>query len=105
MADSRRKRQVGTVIRDKNDKTIVVGVSWLQRHPVYGKQRRRLTKLVAHDESNTATIGDRVLIEESKPVSRSKRWRLVEIVDKVEVAEVQPGEIDPEAGAAVSEDE
>ena len=89
-----RRQQVGTVLSDKNDKTIVVGVSWLQRDRIYKKSRRRLTKLVAHDEANLASIGDRVLIEESRPLSRTKRWRLVEIVQKVDVAEVQPAEID-----------
>lgn len=89
-----RRRQLGTVLSDKNDQTIVVGVSWLQRHKLYKKNRRRLTRLVAHDASNSASIGDRVLLEESRPVSRTKRWRLVEIVEKVDVAEVQPEEID-----------
>ena len=89
-----RRRQLGTVLSDKNDKTIIVGVSWQQRHRVYKKSRRQLTKLVAHDEGNLASIGDRVLIEEARPLSRTKRWRLVEIVEKVDVAEVQPEEID-----------
>lgn len=89
-----RRRQLGTVLSDKNDQTIVVGVSWLQRHRLYKKNRRRLTRLVAHDPSNSASIGDRVLLEESRPVSRTKRWRLVEIVEKIDVAEFQPAEID-----------
>ena len=97
MAGSRR-RQYGTVLSDKNDKTIVVGVSWLQRHRIYKKNRRRMTRLVAHDELNTASIGDRVLLEESRPTSKTKRWRLVEIVEKVDVAEVQPTDIDKMPG-------
>ena len=59
-----------------------------------------LTKFVVHDEQNAATIGDRVLIEESRPISKTKRWRLVSIVDKVDVAEVQPSDIVSEADLA-----
>ena len=103
-----RKQQTGTVLKDKNDKSVVVGVSWLQRDRIYKKARRMLTKYVVHDEQNTATIGDRVLIEESRPISKTKRWRLVSIVDKVDVAEVQPSDIVSEAdlaGAENSEEE
>jgi len=99
-----RRTQVGTVLSDKNDQTIIVGVTWLQRHRVYKKNRRRLTKLVAHDPSNSASIGDRVLLEESRPISRTKRWRLVEIVDKIDVAEVQPEEIDRMPGETLGGD-
>ena len=63
-----------------------------------------LTKFVVHDEQNAATIGDRVLIEESRPISKTKRWRLVSIVDKVDVAEVQPSDIVSEADLAGVED-
>jgi small subunit ribosomal protein S17 len=95
-----RKQQTGTVLKDKNDKSVVVGVSWLQRDRIYKKARRMLTKFVVHDEQNSATIGDRVLIEESRPISKTKRWRLVSIVDKVDVAEVQPSDIVSEADLA-----
>ena len=102
-----RKQQTGTVLKDKNDKSVVVGVSWLQRDRIYKKARRKLTKFVVHDEQNAATIGDRVLIEESRPISKTKRWRLVSILDKVDVAEYQPSEIVSEAdltGAEESDD-
>ena len=92
-----RRQRTGTVLRDKNDKSVVVGVSWLQRDRIYKKARRKLTKFVVHDENNDATLGDRVLIEESRPMSKTKRWRLVSVLDKVDVAEVQPEEIDTEA--------
>lgn len=92
-----RKQQTGTVLKDKNDKSVIVGVSWLQRDRIYKKARRKLTKFVVHDESNLATVGDRVLIEESRPISKTKRWRLVNILDKVDVAEVQPSDIVGEA--------
>ena len=92
-----RKQQTGTVLKDQNDKSVIVGVSWLQRDRIYKKARRKITKFVVHDESNTATVGDRVLIEEGRPISKTKRWRLVSILDRVEVAEVQPSDIDNEA--------
>ncbi len=98
-----RRTQLGTVLSDKNDQTIVVGVSWLQRHRLYKKNRRRLTRLVAHDPKNSASTGDRVLLEESRPVSRTKRWRLVEIVEKIDVAEVQPAEIDRMPGETLGD--
>ncbi len=99
-----RKQQTGTVLKDKNDKSVVVGVSWLQRDRIYKKARRMLTKFVVHDELNSATIGDRVLIEESRPISKTKRWRLVNIIDKVDVAEVQPSDIVSEAALAGAKD-
>ena len=92
-----RKQQTGTVLKDQNDKSVVVGVSWLQRDRIYKKARRKITKFVVHDESNMATVGDRVLIEEGRPVSKTKRWRLVSILDRVEVAEIQPSDIDNES--------
>ena len=99
-----RKQRVGTVVGDKMDKSIVVSFSWTSRHRIYGKARRRATKFHAHDESNQASIGDVVRIEETRPLSKTKRWRLIEIVKAVDVAEVQPSEVDPEAGTVVSEE-
>ena len=102
-----RKQRTGTVLKDGNEKTVVVGVSWLQRHRMYKKARRMMTKFVVHDERNASTVGDRVLIEEARPLSKTKRWRIVEILEKVDIAEVQPSEIDTEAvltGTAGSED-
>lgn len=102
-----RKQQTGTVLKDKNDKSVIVGVSWLQRDRIYKKARRKLTKFVVHDEDNSATVGDRVLIEESRPISKTKRWRLVNILDKVDVAELQPSDIVGEAeltGTATTEE-
>ena len=92
-----RKQRTGAVLKDTNEKSVVVGITWLQRDRIYKKARRKLTKFVVHDEQNSATVGDRVLIEESRPLSRSKRWRLVEILEKIDVAEVQPSDIDSEA--------
>ena len=77
-----RKTQRGYVVSDKMDKTIVVEVEDRVKHPLYGKVIRRTSKVKAHDENNTAGIGDLVLINETRPLSASKRWRLVEILEK-----------------------
>ena len=77
-----RKKRLGKVVSDKMDKTIVVAVETKVRHPLYGKTVNRTTKFKAHDENNTAKIGDRVLIMETRPLSKDKRWRLVNIVEK-----------------------
>ncbi len=76
----KRKTKVGRVVSDKMDKTIVVSVARLARHPLYKRVIRLTTKFKAHDELNEAHVGDTVLIEESRPLSATKRWRLVEIV-------------------------
>ena len=80
--NSHRKTREGLVVSDKMDKTIVVEVEDRVKHPLYGKVIRRTSKVKAHDEGNTAGIGDFVLISETRPLSASKRWRLVEIVEK-----------------------
>ena len=77
-----RKARRGYVVSDKMDKTIVVEVEDRVKHPLYGKVIRRTSKVKAHDELNTAGIGDLVIITETRPLSASKRWRLVEIVEK-----------------------
>jgi len=77
-----RKRRTGIVLSDINNKTIIAGVNWQQNDPVYKKSQRRVTKFSAHDDENTAKIGDRVLIEESKPKSKTKKWRLIEILEQ-----------------------
>ena len=72
----------GTVVSDKGDKTVVVRVERRVKHPLYGKVIRRTSKVKAHDEQNSAGIGDLVLINETRPLSATKRWRLVEILEK-----------------------
>ncbi len=79
---SRRKTRVGTVISDKMDKTVVVRVERLVHHSQYHKFIRRQNKFTAHDANNTCQVGDRVLIEESRPLSRTKRWVVVRTLDK-----------------------
>ena len=77
-----RKTRRGYVVSDKMDKTVVVEVEDRVKHPLYGKVMRRTSKVQAHDESNSAGIGDLVLISETRPLSATKRWRLVEILEK-----------------------
>ena len=77
-----RKTKVGRVVSDRMDKTIVVSVERLARHPLYKRVIRLTTKFKAHDEANDARIGDTVLIEESRPLSATKRWRLVSVVQR-----------------------
>lgn len=77
-----RKTQTGTVVSDKMDKTVVVAVETLVRHPLYGRTMKKTNKYKAHDEENACNIGDRVKIMETRPLSKDKRWRVVEIVRK-----------------------
>ena len=79
---SRRKVREGYVISDKMDKTIVVTVEDRMKHRLYGKVLRQTSRLKAHDEKNAAAVGDRVRVMETRPLSATKRWRLVEIVEK-----------------------
>lgn len=77
-----RKTRVGMVMSDKMDKTIVVGIEDRVKHPLYGKIVKRTIKLKAHDEKNECKVGDKVLVMETRPLSKDKRWRLVEIIEK-----------------------
>jgi len=77
-----RKERVGVVTSDKMDKTITVKVDWVTHHPVYKKLMRRATKFKAHDEKESASLGDTVKIRETRPLSKTKRWILIEIVKK-----------------------
>jgi small subunit ribosomal protein S17 len=78
----RRKVREGLVVSDKMNKTVVVAVEDQVKHPLYGKVLRRTSKLKAHDEQNACGVGDRVLLMETRPLSASKRWRVVEILEK-----------------------
>jgi small subunit ribosomal protein S17 len=79
-----RKIRTGVVVSDKMDKTVVVNIDHAKRHRVYGKIVRHTSKLSAHDEANDAHVGDTVRIMETRPMSKSKRWRVVEIVERAE---------------------
>lgn len=80
-----RKVRIGKVVSDKMDKTIVVAVERSMRHPLYGKTIRKTKKYKVHDEGNECRIGDKVKIMETRPLSKEKRWRLVEILEKAEL--------------------
>ena len=77
-----RKSMIGTVVSDKMDKTVVVAVETSVAHPIYKKTVKRTYKLKAHDEENTCKVGDKVLVMETRPLSKDKRFRVVEIVEK-----------------------
>ncbi len=77
-----RKTQVGVVVSDKMDKTVVVKVDRLVKHPVYNKYIKRSAKYKAHDDDNSCKTGDRVLIVETRPLSKDKRWKVRQIIDK-----------------------
>ena len=77
-----RRTRVGVIVSDKMDKTVVVAVEQTVRHPLYGKTMRRNTKFKAHDELNECNVGDRVRIMQTRPISKQKRWRVMEIIEK-----------------------
>ncbi|HHW44551.1 30S ribosomal protein S17 [Desulfofundulus thermobenzoicus] len=79
-----RKVRTGRVVSDKMDKTVVVAVETLERHPLYQRTVRKTRKFKAHDEENSCRIGDKVRIMETRPLSREKRWRVVEILERAE---------------------
>lgn len=91
---TRRRAQVGMVVGNKMQKTVIVAVEKHKRHPLYKKSMRRTQRYKAHDEKGLCALGDTVRIRESRPLSREKRWRVVEILARHEVAEVAPREID-----------
>ena len=93
MSHERRKVRVGRVVSDKMDKTIVVSVEWSQPHRVYKKNVKRWNKFRVHDQDNSCNLGDTVRIVETRPMSKTKRWKVSEIIQKGDVAELQPGEI------------
>ena len=79
---SSRKSRVGVVVSDRMDKTVVVNTQQTVEHPLYGKIYRRNSKLYAHDEGNEARVGDKVRVSETRPLSRTKRWRVVEVLER-----------------------
>jgi small subunit ribosomal protein S17 len=89
-----KKVRTGTIVSDKMDKTVIVMVESLRRHPLYKKVVKHTSKFKAHDADNACQIGDMVKIIETRPLSKDKRWRVVEILKRKEVAEIKPTEID-----------
>ena len=109
MAITMRKVRVGSVVATLMDKTAVVELVWKQRHRVYRKQMRRVTRFYVHDPDNQCRIGDTVRIQETRPISRTKHWRLLDIMARREVADVRPIDLEDDSlvrtAAADSDDE
>ncbi|MDY6147502.1 MAG: 30S ribosomal protein S17 [Porphyromonas sp.] len=82
MERKRRKERVGIVTSNKMDKTVTVAIRWKEKHPIYGKFVNKTKKFYAHDEKNECNEGDKVRIMETRPLSRQKRWRLTEIIER-----------------------
>ena len=97
MAKTMRKVRVGAVVSTRMDKTAVVEMVWKQRHRIYRKQMRRVSRFYVHDPDQQCRIGDTVRIQETRPISRTKHWRLLEILARREVAEVRAIELEGDA--------
>ena len=93
MSFDKRKVRFGRVVGDKMDKTVVVSVQWRTSHPLYRKEINRRTHFKAHDAANECRVGDLVRLVETRPYSKTKRWRVAEIISREEIAEIQPDEI------------
>ena len=100
MVKTMRKVRVGSVVRTRMDKTAVVQLVWKQRHRLYRKQVRRVARYHVHDPLSQCQLGDVVRIEETRPISKTKRWRLLEILERRRVAEVRPIELEADAEVA-----
>ncbi len=101
----RRKIKIGRVVSNSMDKTAVVTVETFRHHPEYRKTVRRVTRYKAHDEKNECGLGDTVRLEETRPLSKEKRWRVVEIITRGEVVEVTPVELETQPEELVPEPE
>ncbi len=97
MAKAMRKVRVGSVVSTRMDKTAVVELVWKQRHRIYRKQMRRVTRFYVHDPNQMCRIGDTVRIQETRPISRTKHWRLLEVLARREVAEVRAIDLEGDA--------
>ena len=93
MSYERRKVRIGQVVSDKMDKTVVVVYEWSRPHPIYKKAVRRQTRFNAHDPDNQCRIGDTVRIVETRPISKTKRWKVAKVISSLEIAELQPEQI------------
>ena len=102
MSKLMRKDRVGLVVGTKMDRTAVVEMVWKQRHRVYRKQMRRISRFYVHDPENLCRVGDTVRIEETRPISKTKHWRLMEIIQRRQLADVQPIELETDITSALS---
>ena len=104
MAKAMRKVRTGTVVRARTEKTAVVETIWKQRHRLYRKQQRRVARFQVHDPLSQCQLGDVVRIQEVRPISKTKRWRLLEILERRQVAEILPIDLESDAELTVIED-
>lgn len=102
MAKDRRKVRIASVVRTRMQKTAVVEMVWKQRHPLYGKPMRRVARFYVHDPHSQCQVGDLVRIEETRPISKTKRWRLLEIVQRRLVADVRPIELEADVAEIIA---
>ena len=103
MAKSMRKVRVGAVVRTNQDKTAIVEMVWKQRHRVYRKQMRRVARFYVHDPENQCRLGDTVRIEETRPISKNKHWRLIAILERRQVADVRPIDLEADVGQEITQ--
>ena len=103
MAKSMRKVRVGAVVRTNQDKTAIVEMVWKQRHRIYRKQMRRVVRFYIHDPENQCRLGDTVRIEETRPISKNKHWRLLEILERKQVADVRPIDLETDVGQEITQ--
>jgi len=103
VAKSMRKVRVGAVVRTNQDKTAIVEMVWKQRHRLYRKQMRRVARFYVHDEENRCRLGDTVRIEETRRISKNKHWRLMEILERKQVADVSPMELETDVGQEITQ--
>ena len=103
MARSMRKVRVGAVVRTNQDKTAIVEMVWKQRHRLYRKQMRRVARFYVHDPENQCRLGDTVRIEETRRISRNKHWRLMEILERKQIAEVRPIDLETDVAPEMTQ--
>jgi len=103
VARSMRKVRVGAVVRTNQDKTAIVEMVWKQRHRVYRKQMRRVARFYVHDPENQCRLGDTVRIEETRRISKNKHWRLMEILERKQIAEVRPIDLETDVAPEMTQ--
>jgi len=103
VAKSMRKVRVGAVVRTNQDKTAIVEMVWKQRHRIYRKQMRRVARFYVHDPENQCRLGDTVRIEETRRISKNKHWRLLEILERRQVADVRPIDLETDVGQDITQ--
>ena len=103
MARIMRKVRVGAVVRTNQDKTAIVEMVWKQRHRLYRKQMRRVARFYVHDPENQCIIGDTVRIEETRRISKNKHWRLMSILERKQIADVRPIDLETDVGQEITQ--